>query len=760
MGNGRIGAMLYGNPDKEQIEINEESLWSGGTVKEKYHATDESLQQIRKLIFEDRLQEAADLCRNTFLSDPPFVRFFESFGEIFVDYFDKTSYTSYRKELELSEAISRVYWTKGDVAYKSEAFVSEDYDAFVYHVNTNDHMFSCNVTIKRKQDAYTAALSSNTLIMKGRLTFAEEQPKYGIGGEGMSFGSKLFIVSDGKLKAEHDSITVLNATYLTVFAGFATNYNVKNFSIDETVDYGAKLDKCIEKLKYISYEEIRAKHIETHRAWFAPMTFELEAPNFDDLPTDVRLRSFQKDGSDIDFYTLYYNFGRYLLIESSGKNATLPANLQGIWCHDFRPAWGSDYHTNINVQMNYWPAENANCSDTFKPLAHFVKMLSEFGSHTARELFGTKGWVVNHTTDIFGRTGVHDSVDCGFFPMAGPWLCINLWEHYEFTNDKGYLEEIFPILKGACEFVCDYLVEGPDGMLVTCPSNSPENRFKYTDGNGTETRSMLTYAATIDFEIIFALFTRTIHACDVLNTDKIFQDKLQQVLNKLPPLRVSERNGTLCEWIKDYEEVEPGHRHCSHLFGLYPGDQINEFDPVIYEAAKRSLQRRMEYGGGQTGWSRAWLVNFFARLKNGESSVMHIRSLLADHTTNNLFDLHPPFIFQIDGNLGGTAGMAEMLIQSHLGSFDNRIVELLPALPTEWHTGSVNGIKARGGFTFDFDWKNGKLVKASAVCCRNSTLRLKMREDMSLTSCNMEYEINNSVLEIKVNKDEAVCLTF
>ena len=748
LGNGRIGAMLYGNPHCEQIEINEESLWSGRQIKEQYHASPEALKEIRNLISQEKLIEAAALARKTFLSDPPVVRSYESFGEIFVDFFDKSPYTEYRKELELSEAIARVYWTKSKAHYKSECFISEDYDGFIYKVETDNKPFSCNVKINRKQDAYSSCINKNTIIMNGRITYSDHH-YYGEGGEGMCFGAKLCVHTDGTLSIDHSTITVTDATHLTIYSAFETNYNAEKFDIDESIDYKEKLNATIDKLCNASYEEIKEQHTVAHSKWFGNVSFTLEKTEFSKLPTNKRLNELRWDEKDPDLFTLYYNFGRYLLIESSGKNARLPANLQGIWCHDFNPPWGSDFHTNINLQMNYWPAESGNLSATVNPFIHFMKMVSTFGKETAKKLFGARGWLINHTTDAFGRTGVHDSVDCGFFPMAGPWLCLNLWEHYEYTGSKEYLEEIYPILRGSCEFVQDYLTEDKNGRLITSPSNSPENEFYYIDANGKKQESMFTEGATIDFQIIHALFTRTAHACAVLGRDDDFSKSLFDVLEKLPPIKISERYNTIQEWIQDYEETEPGHRHISHLFGLFPDDSINESDSEIYEAAKRTIARRIENGGGSTGWSRAWTICFYTRLKDGENSLKHLKYLLKKCTADNLFDIHPPF--QIDGNFGGVAAITEMLLQSHLGSPDKRIIELLPALPEEWSTGSIRGIKARGGFTFDLEWCNGKLKSAVVHSEKNSTLILKN---------NSRSFGGEGFTELKLNANETKALTF
>ena len=758
LGNGRIGAMVYGNPNREIIEINEESLWSGRQIEEQYHATPEALGEIRRLIAEERLSEAEALCYETLMSDPQRVRFFESFGEILIKFLDEESEPSdYRKELDLKDAVAKVSWTKNGISYQSESFVSEKYDLFVYRLEASAP-FSCNVTMKRRQNAYTSVLSQEILTVNGKVTYFEEIPKYGAGGEGMSFGARLKIETDGARKLYHDSITVENATSLTVYAAFATNYNVQTFDIDESKDYRKALNDCIAALNGACYCEIKERHVEDHRADFDGVSFALEGPDYSEIPTDERLQAVKDGGEDPDLCTLYYNMGRYLLLSCSGKNATLPANLQGMWCHDFRPAWGGDYHTNINVQMNYWPAETGNCSDTVNCLTHFVKMLSLFGKRTAKELYGAGGWTVHHTTDIFGRTGIHDLVGCGTFPMGGPWMCLPLWEHYEYTGDLDYLKEIYPILKESCAFLCDFLTENEEGYLITSPSNSPENTFWYDHPDGTRKSSKFTQGATFDFQLIYALFTRTKYACDLLGDGETAQ-KLSDVLSKLPPLRISQRYGTICEWIKDYEEKDPGHRHISHLFGLYPSDQISETDPQLYEAAKKTIDRRLEFGGGQTGWSRAWMINFLARFKDGNQAYHHLQQLFVTNTAFNLFDLHPPKTFQIDGNLGAFAGINEMLIQSHLGTFGQRIVELLPALPDAWSTGSVKGLKARGNFTFDFAWKNGALTEVTVTSQRENVLRLKLPQGQDLR-CEKEYTVENSILKRNFRTGESVTFYF
>jgi len=753
LGNGRIGAMVYGDPHCETVEFNEESLWGGYQNKEKNPAATAVLPRLRELLFSERYVEAAALCTDNFLAQPRAVRTYESFGEMTVSFADEAPYTDYRKELLLDEAVVRVSYRKGDAQYTGEAFVSTAYDAFVYRIQC-DTPFSCTVGYCREKDGVTTALSADRLRCAGQVTFPTTE-WHGEGGVGLHFCADLKAVCDGTVTAAADTLTVTNATVLTIYVSLRTNYDVTTYNIDESTDPAIGAAERLSSVSAAAYDTVRTAHGAESQALFRRVALMVEAPCRDDLPTDERLRRVQAGESDIGLYLLYFHFGRYLLQSCSGKRATLPANLQGMWCNGFAPPWGSDYHTNINLQMNYWPAEVANMSDTVRPLIHFMKMLSRFGEETARELYGADGWVIHHTTNAFGRTGVHDLVQCGLFPMAGPWMCLNLWEHYEYTADRAYLKELFPILKGACLFVLDFLTEGPDGYLVTAPSNSPENTFIYTDNNGERKSEMFTYGATIDFEIIRSLFENTAYACGLLS-EEAFAARLREVLRRLPPLRVSERYGTICEWIRDYEEAEPGHRHISHLFGLYPADQINETDPVLYEAARRTIDRRLSHGGGATGWSRAWIINFFARLRDGAAASHHLEQLMILSTAENLFDMHPPF--QIDGNFGGTAGICEMLLQSHLGTTDARVITLLPALPPAWHNGKVSGLCARGGLLVDLVWKNNAPVKATVTASCDSTLRLKL--PCALKAVTAPYTVEGEVLVSPMHKGEQITIAF
>ncbi len=759
LGNGRIGAMVFGNPDIETIEINEESLWSGSQLEETYDITSDDLPNIRQLLGEGKFYEAEQACKRSLVADPVSVRFFESFGEIKIDYFDKSPVKNYYRDLEVSEAIAHVSFDRNDTHISSETFVSSRYDVLVHRVDSSSP-FSCSFTIKREKDAFTAVTAPDILLMKGQIHYYDE-PKYGKGGEGMSFGARFHLDTDGVLVPQNDRINVEGATYLIVFGAFATNYNVNTYTVDESVNYRERLDEIINGVKNVPYSEIKEAHIKDWQEAFNCVRFELDAKAPEGVPTDYRLEALRFHSSvDPDIYTLYFNFGRYLLLSSSGFRATLPANLQGIWCHGFRSPWGSDYHLNINLQMNYWPCESTNMSDTFRPFYHMIRMLSESGKDTARKLFGANGWVHMHTTDIFGKTGTHDSAKCGFFPVAGAWNCLNLWEHYEYTGDEEYLKNIYPVFKGCCEFFNDFLIER-EGYLITSPSNSPENEYYYIHPDtGEKKRTMLTEGSTMDTQIIHSIFTHTLWIARKFGDSEEFTTMLERVISKLPPLRVSQY-GTIAEWMRDYEEVEPGHRHISHLFGLFPYDMINENDPVIFDAAKKTIARRLDNNGGGTGWSTAWFINFYARLLDGNNAFLQLDRIVKEFTYYNMFDLHPPRpLFQIDGNFGATSGIAEMLLQSHLGEPDNRILELLPALPDEWKKGSISGLCARGGFEASVVWENSKAISATIKSKRDNVLRIKLNGKTLTAKADKPYTVVDGIMLIDTKAGEVINLIF
>ncbi len=760
LGNGRVGAMVWGSPEKDRIEINEESLWSGKkNVLDNTKSTPETLAEIRRLVFAKEFERAKKLCAETLSTRPHGILSYQSFCDITIDFFERTPFTSYRKELDLRDAIARAFWKRGETEYKTESFVSARYDALFYRVSATKP-FSCVIDMSRERDAYTSCIHEDTLVLRGRICWDDDKlASRGIpGGEGMSFASNLKAVCDGVVKCVKNRIFVTDATRLVLVGAFRTNYDVEKYDIDESLNLGEIVAENLDRALDAGFDKAFCEHVEDWRAEFDKALLEIDAP----LPTpwsttDMRLEVMKYQSQyDPAMYALYFNYGRYLLLASSAFRATLPANLQGKWCDGYEPAWGSDYHNNINIQMNYWPADLANVDSALPPFINYVKKHAEEEAEITGKLYHTRGWTTHLVSDVFAGGGSGGRGE-GLFPMAGPWLCLNVWEHFEFSRDFDYLRDIYPVIKGACEFAMDYLVDDGKGYLVTCPSNSPENSYIYYDKDGNEKREILTYGAAMDIEIVFAILTRGVWAARALGDDKKFIDEMEETISRLAPLKISERYNTLQEWSEDYEETEPGHRHISHLFGLYPGDQINSDTPELYEAARRSLERRLSHGSGGTGWSTAWFINFWARFHDGEKADHALWRLVKDFTTHNLFDQHPPFpLFQIDGNFGGTAGIVEMLLQSHLGEVDDRIIEIFPALPSRWRKGKITGIRARGGFEVDLEWNENRLVCAKFVSATDNTLKIKQNPHIEGVKTEKAYTVENGVIVMSVKKGEVV----
>jgi alpha-L-fucosidase 2 len=440
------------------------------------------------------------------------------------------------------------------------------------------------------------------------------------------------------------------------------------------------------------------------------------------------LEALKNGADDKNLTILLFQYGRYLLMNSSRKPGVLPANLQGVWNQDFDAAWNSDFHTNINIQMNYWPAEVCNLSETALPLSDLINALRVPGRVTAQKTYNSTGWTMNHLTDVYGRTAITDGVGWGTYPMAASWLVLHQWEHYLFTLDLNYLKEVYPTMKEAADFVLDFIVKDKNGQWVTAPSNSPENRYRLPNGE----TYMLTYGATKDIQLIRELFQACINSGKLLGEDKKYMERLQSVLKELPPTRVSPRYGIIQEWIEDYEEVEPGHRHMSQLFGLYPGSEITPANKALFEAAAKTVERRQEYArrgqGSSPGWSKAWLINFYARLGDGDAAWQKAIELERERILFNLFNDHPPF--QIDGNFGFTAGIAEMLIQSH----QVNLISLLPAIPKAWDKGEVKGLKARGNITVDMSWENNRLTAATLTAATDCVVLVKFNDKIKKVS--------------------------